>query len=84
MDIAAAGSLHEFLVDLHGKFGPIASFYYGPKFTVSIMTPELFKEQLKVFDRPRKSTLITSINICHAASFPSLSTNYSDSSTSFH
>ena len=28
-DISAAGSFHEFLVNLHEKFGPIASFWFG-------------------------------------------------------
>jgi len=53
-DIQAAGSLHEFLVELHQTYGPIASLWWGPRLTVSIASPELFKEQSKVFDRPGK------------------------------
>ncbi|KAK7476467.1 hypothetical protein BaRGS_00032302 [Batillaria attramentaria] len=51
-DMGKAGSLHEFLIDLHGRFGPIASFWWGKQFTVSIASPELFKEHQNVFDRP--------------------------------
>ena len=51
-DIQASGSLHEFLVDLHEKYGKIAAFNFGPALCVSIATPELFKEHAKVFDRP--------------------------------
>ena len=53
-DIVAAGSMHEFLLNLHGKYGAIASFWFGPKFTVSIASPELFREHMAPFDRPRK------------------------------
>lgn len=55
-DVDKAGSLHEFLVDLHKKFGPIASFWWGQDYVVSIASPELFKEHQYVFDRPRKDS----------------------------
>ncbi|XP_071805028.1 cytochrome P450 20A1-like [Asterias amurensis] len=51
-DIGAAGSMHEFLANLHETYGTIASFWFGTKFTVSIASPELFKEHMGVFDRP--------------------------------
>ncbi|KAK3588054.1 hypothetical protein CHS0354_012100 [Potamilus streckersoni] len=51
-DISRAGSLHEFLTDLHKKFGDVVSFWMGQKFVVSIASPELFKEHQGVFDRP--------------------------------
>ena len=51
-DVEKAGSLHEFLVSLHKKYGDIVSFWWGKQMTVSISTPELFKEQAKIFDRP--------------------------------
>ncbi|KAJ8023977.1 Cytochrome P450 20A1 [Holothuria leucospilota] len=51
-NIGAAGSLHEFLVKLHKQYGPIASFWYGDKFTVSVASPVMFKELKAVFDRP--------------------------------
>ncbi|KAK7476474.1 hypothetical protein BaRGS_00032309 [Batillaria attramentaria] len=51
-DVGKAGNLHEFLIDLHGRFGPIASFWWEKQFTVSIASPDLFKEQQNVFDRP--------------------------------
>ena len=53
-DIAKAGSLHEFLLDLHKQFGPIASFWWGPTYVVSIANAEMFKQHHNVFDRPRK------------------------------
>ena len=51
-DIGKAGSLHQFLLDLHHKYGDIASFWMGPQFVVSICSPDLFKEHRNVFDRP--------------------------------
>lgn len=51
-DIGKAGSLHEFLMELHKEFGPIASFWWGKTYTVSIASYELFKEHQHVFDRP--------------------------------
>lgn len=56
-DIAAAGSLHEFLAKLHADHGPIASFWYGPKFTVSVASPDLLSDLKGVFDRPGKCAL---------------------------
>ncbi|XP_071812069.1 cytochrome P450 20A1-like [Apostichopus japonicus] len=51
-EIATAGSLHELLVKLHKTHGPIVSFWFGPKFTVSVADPEMFKDLKAVFDRP--------------------------------
>lgn len=51
-EIIAAGSLHEFLVKLHKEHGPIASFWYGPKFTVSVASPDVLSDLKGVFDRP--------------------------------
>lgn len=62
-DINDAGSLHEFLVDLHERFGPIASFWWGKQYTVSIASPDLFKEHQHVFDRPRKFFLLNKLYI---------------------
>ena len=53
-DISKAGSLHEFLTGLHKEFGPIASFWWGKMYTVSIASADLFEEVAHVFDRPRK------------------------------
>merc|ERR1712141_323850 len=52
-DISAAGSLHEFLVDLHDKFGPVASFWFGQEFCISVSNPFTFKEIQSLFDRPK-------------------------------
>lgn len=50
-DIAKAGSLHEFLMDLHKQFGPIASFWWKKRHVVSIASAELFAETQHMFDR---------------------------------
>lgn len=51
-DIARAGSLHEYLIDLHKQYGDITAFWMGQEFVVSICSPELFKQHSAVFDRP--------------------------------
>lgn len=51
-DISKAGSLHQFLTGLHKQFGPIASFWWGKMYTVSIASADLFEEVAHVFDRP--------------------------------
>eukprot|EP00105_Crassostrea_gigas_P006249 XP_011420113.2 PREDICTED: cytochrome P450 20A1 [Crassostrea gigas] len=51
-DIAKAGSLHQYLIDLHKQYGDITAFWMGQEFVVSICSPELFKQQSAVFDRP--------------------------------
>ena len=50
-DIAEAGGLLNFLKRLHTKFGPIASYWQGDIFTVSIADPKYFKYTEKIFDR---------------------------------
>ncbi|CAC5367291.1 CYP20A [Mytilus coruscus] len=51
-DIKRAGSLHEFLLDIHKQYGPIASFWMGQQFVASVASADLFKEHQNVFDRP--------------------------------
>ena len=51
-DMAESGSLHEFLLSLHQKYGDIVSFWWGRQMVVSISSPELFKQQSRIFDRP--------------------------------
>ena len=50
-DIAAAGSMVEFLRNLHARFGPIASFWYKDVYTVSLADSKYFKKTEKMFDR---------------------------------
>ena len=50
-DIAEAGGLLNFLKRLHSKFGPIASYWQGDVFTVSIADAKYFKYTEKIFDR---------------------------------
>lgn len=52
-DMAKAGSLHEFLFDLHTRFGPIASFYWGDMRVVSVSSPLGFRQLEHIFDRGR-------------------------------
>ena len=51
-DINDAGSFHQFLIELHEKFGPISSFWYGSHFCVSVANTVTFSEVQKLFDRP--------------------------------
>lgn len=51
-DIARAGSQHEYLKDLHQKYGNITAFWIGKEMVVSICSPELLKKHAGVFDRP--------------------------------
>ena len=50
------GSFHDFLVELHAEFGPVASFYYGTKYCVSLGSAETLRQVENCFDRPREST----------------------------
>ncbi|XP_006818256.1 cytochrome P450 20A1-like, partial [Saccoglossus kowalevskii] len=51
-DITAAGSFHEFLVKLHTKYGPVATFWHGKTHVVSLASAKAFKDTNKLFDRP--------------------------------
>eukprot|EP00794_Sanderia_malayensis_P003260 gene3260-3741_t len=52
VDIKKAGSLHEFLVDLHNKLGPVASFWWGKELAVSLGSPIPWKDVVTLFNRP--------------------------------
>nr|XP_006821880.1 PREDICTED: cytochrome P450 20A1-like [Saccoglossus kowalevskii] len=51
-DITVAGSLHEFLVKLHTKYGHVATFWYGKTHVISLASAKAFKDTNKLFDRP--------------------------------
>ena len=51
-DIGRAGSLHQFLADLHRRFGPVTWFYWGKIPVVSVASPQAFQETRRLFDRP--------------------------------
>lgn len=55
-DIAKAGSFHDFLMAVHGQFGPIATFWWEKQYAVSIASAELFEEQQHLFDIFRVSS----------------------------
>ncbi len=54
-DIPEAGSFHEFLSDLHGEFGEVASFWYGPQYCVSVANADTFRDIQALTDRPGTS-----------------------------
>ncbi|XP_074857356.1 cytochrome P450 20A1 isoform X2 [Carettochelys insculpta] len=45
-DIVTSGSLHEFLVNLHEKYGPIVSFWFGRRLVVSVGSIDLLKQHI--------------------------------------
>lgn len=51
-DVARAGSLHQFLQDLHGRFGPIVEFSWLKSRVVSVASSKSFHETRRIFDRP--------------------------------
>ncbi|KAM6152701.1 cytochrome P450 20A1 [Erethizon dorsatum] len=45
-DIVTSGSLHEFLVTLHERYGPVVSFWFGRRLVVSLGTVEVLKQHI--------------------------------------
>ncbi|XP_008047276.1 cytochrome P450 20A1, partial [Carlito syrichta] len=45
-DIVNSGSLHEFLVNLHERFGPVVSFWFGRRLVVSLGTVDVLKQHI--------------------------------------
>ncbi|KAG9332932.1 hypothetical protein JZ751_014026 [Albula glossodonta] len=45
-DIVNKGSLHEFLVSLHDRFGPVASFWFGRRPVASLGSVELLRQHI--------------------------------------
>ncbi|XP_067882958.1 cytochrome P450 20A1 isoform X2 [Heterodontus francisci] len=45
-DIVSTGSLHQFLVNLHEKYGSLASFWFGQRLVVSFGSVALLKEHI--------------------------------------
>ncbi|XP_073407535.1 cytochrome P450 20A1-like isoform X2 [Dendrobates tinctorius] len=45
-DIVSKGSLHEFLVNLHEKFGAVASFWFGRRLVVSLGSLDLLRQHI--------------------------------------
>uniref|UniRef100_UPI00398ED5BA cytochrome P450 20A1 n=1 Tax=Pristiophorus japonicus TaxID=55135 RepID=UPI00398ED5BA len=45
-DIVSTGSLHQFLVNLHEKYGSLASFWFGHRLVVSLGSVDLLKEHI--------------------------------------
>lgn len=60
-DIASCGGLSFFLAQIHEDYGPIASFWLGPKMCVSIGKASFFQEQASVFDRPGKLQCVLTV-----------------------
>jgi len=53
-DMAKAGSVHEYLIELHEKYGEIAGFWWGKEYAVSLSSIEYWKEIQPLFDKPCK------------------------------
>lgn len=51
-DVGKAGSLHQYMMLLHEKYGPIAGFWWAKQYVVSLAAPEYWKEIKSIFDRP--------------------------------
>uniref|UniRef100_A0A2K5S941 Cytochrome P450 family 20 subfamily A member 1 n=1 Tax=Cebus imitator TaxID=2715852 RepID=A0A2K5S941_CEBIM len=45
-DIVNSGSLHEFLVNLHERYGPVVSFWFGGRLVVSLGTVDVLKQHI--------------------------------------
>ncbi|XP_044287868.1 cytochrome P450 20A1 isoform X2 [Varanus komodoensis] len=45
-DIISSGSLHEFQVNLHEKYGPIVSFWFGRRLVISLGSIDLLKQHV--------------------------------------
>lgn len=51
-DMAKAGSVHEYLIELHEKYGEIVSFWWGKEYAVSLSSVDYWKEIQPIFDKP--------------------------------
>ncbi|KAJ7345443.1 hypothetical protein JRQ81_001393 [Phrynocephalus forsythii] len=45
-DIINSGSLHEFLVHLHEKYGPVVSFWFGRRLVISLGSIDLLRQHI--------------------------------------
>lgn len=45
-DIVNSGSLHEFLVNLHERYGPVVSFWFGRRLVVSLGSVDVLKQHI--------------------------------------
>ncbi|XP_057407334.1 cytochrome P450 20A1 [Balaenoptera acutorostrata] len=68
-DIVNSGSLHEFLVNLHERYGPVVSFWFGRRLVVSLGTVDVLKQHInpnKTWEKkkalPAKAESISSVS----------------------
>ncbi|XP_008844381.1 cytochrome P450 20A1 isoform X2 [Nannospalax galili] len=45
-DIVNSGSLHEFLLNLHQRYGPVVSFWFGRRLVVSLGTVDVLRQHI--------------------------------------
>ena len=57
-DIVNSGSLHEFLVNLHERYGPVVSFWFGRRLVVSLGTVDVLKLHINP-NKTRKSDCLS-------------------------
>ena len=60
--MARAGSVHEYLIELHEKYGEIVGFWWGKEYAVSLSSIEYWKEIQPIFDKPCKMQSYTNSN----------------------
>lgn len=54
LDIVNSGSLHEFLANLHERYGPVVSFWFGRRLVVSLGSIDVLKQHFNP-NKARKS-----------------------------
>ena len=61
------GSLHQYLLHLHQNgHQPINTFWWGQERVVSICSPEMFKDTIKLINRPGTITHYTTCMYLHS------------------
>lgn len=56
-DIVRAGSLPQYLKTVHALYGDVVQLWFGQNPVVSTASPKVFKEQIRLFDKPGKERL---------------------------
>lgn len=84
-DILAAGSLHQFLEQLHRKHGEVVKFWWMTQPVLSVASPQAFKDTSRLPDRPGALFLLfqplfgeKSIQYANGEDFASRKSSYRD------
>lgn len=57
-DVEKAGGLHRYLEKLHTKYGDIVKIWFENTPFVSTASPESFKSQVKLYDKPGNKVVL--------------------------